>query len=64
MIEILSAEKIKIDPISRKEEFLVCEKRDGGILIMGLNKYLKLGRRRPAGRGVVIKKLSREKRER
>lgn len=51
--------------MSKKEEFLICEKRDGGeLLIMGLIKYLKLGRRNSESRGVVITKLGQEKRER
>jgi len=44
MIEILSAQKVKIDTDDKRERFLVCEKRDnGGLLIMGLSKYLKIG---------------------
>lgn len=44
MIEILRANKITIDTGDEKEPFLVCEKReDGRLLIMGLDKYLKIG---------------------
>ena len=53
MIQIFSKEKIKIDPLSRCEEFLICEKKAGGeLLIMGLEKYLQAGR----GRGARPKK--------
>lgn len=45
MIQIFSKEKIKIDPFSHLEKFLICEKKASGeLLIMGLEKYLKAGR--------------------
>ena len=49
MVQIFSKQKIKIDPRSREEEFLICEKSaTGELLIMGLEKYLKVGRGREA----------------
>lgn len=47
MIQIFPKENVRIDWISRREPFLVCEKKaSGGLVIMGLRKYLKAGRSR------------------
>lgn len=63
MIEILSANKITIDTIGDKEPFLVCEKKeDGGLLIMGLDKYLKIGWQCSSEKGSVVENDEKRKR--
>jgi len=46
MIHIFPVQKINIDPVARRERLVVCTAdRDGNLHIMGLEKYLRRGRR-------------------